>query len=310
MAELLDRAIHLDNLRFAWYRVEANRGKAGGDGVTISRFAYRLEHNLLTLAEDVRSGAYRPGPPRRVRVVSNGKSRTLDVLPIRDRVLQRAVLDVLTPRLDPTFLPSSYGYRVGRSIKDAVARIVHLRDRGLSWVVDADIADCFPSFDHDLMDRFLGEAIPDDDLHRLLTGWVRAPRSAAGNTRSGGYPPRRGIVLGAPVSPLLCNLYLHHLDRSLRRRGYQTVRYADDFIVLCKSRAHAEYALRATEKVVHGLELALNPRKTRVVDFADGFDFLGVRFEGDDYSYLADGKRVVVDDLPPAWFHYHADPYE
>ncbi|MGH2533312.1 MAG: reverse transcriptase domain-containing protein [Thermomicrobiales bacterium] len=302
--DLADRILHRDTLRFAWRRVEANRGLPGADGVSIARFRLRLEENLLTLADEVRDGTYQPGPVRRTSILTGTTRRTISILPVRDRVLQRAALDVLTPVIDPTFLPCSFGYRPHRSLYDAVERIVHLRDRGLTWVVDADVRDCFGSLDHRLLTRFITEAAPDPTVARLLTAWIAPPR------RNGRPPPVRGIPLGAPISPLLCNLYLHRLDRGLRRRSLQSVRYADDFVLLCKSEFQAEFALRATEKMLGGLELALHPIKTRLVSFDDGFDFLGVRFEGSDYSYQVDGKRITVDHLPPEYFYYHADGYE
>ncbi len=109
---------------------------------------------------------------------------------------------------------------------------------------------------------------------------------------------------------MLCNLYLHQLDRSLRRRSLQVVRYADDFVLLCKSEAHAGWARGETEKVLSGLKLQLNPRKTHIVPFERGFDFLGVRFERSDYHYEIEGKRITIDQLPPDWFHHHAAGYD
>ncbi|HZU76396.1 MAG TPA: reverse transcriptase domain-containing protein [Dehalococcoidia bacterium] len=299
---LLDDILASDTLRFAWRRVEANAGTPGGDGISLARFALRLDANLIALADDVRAGTYRPGMPRHLSLQIGAKVRDLDVLPVRDRVLQRATLDVLTPRLDPGFLPCSFGYRVGRSLQDAVACIVHLRERGLRWVVDADIADCFASFDHALMTRFAAAVIPDPAVCRLLDLWMAtSPRRER--------PRRRGILLGAPISPLLCNIYLHHLDIGLHLRRFQIVRYADDFVVLCKSEAHAEAGLRATEKVLHGLHLELNHAKTRLVNFDRGFDFLGVHFHGNHYRYEVEGKTIVVDELPPDDFYYEADGY-
>jgi CRISPR-associated protein Cas1 len=300
---LLERILAIDTLRFAWHRVHANAGGPGADAVSLRRFARLLDANLLALADDVRNGTYRPGRLRRTRLVIRGKSRSLSILPVRDRVLQRATLDVLTPLVDPTFAPTSFGYRPGRSVQDAVERIVRLRDRGFGWVVDADIDECFPSLDHDLLRGFVADLIVDVGVRRLIDGWLTAAHAREA-------PPRRGVRLGGVMSPLLCNVYLHHLDRSLHRRRYHVVRYADDFVVLCKSEAHAARAMRATEKVLRGLNLHLEPRKTRIASFDEGFTFLGVTFEGTDYSYVIDGTRFVVDDLPPDWFYYHADAYE
>lgn len=303
---LIDRILDHDTLRFAWRRVESARGAAGGDGVSLSRFALRLDHHLLALADEVRAGTYTPGPLRIAPVVIRGKARRLTILCVRDRVLQRAALDVLTPRLDPTFLPCSFGYRPQRSVRHAVKRVVQLRDHGLTWVVDADIDECFPSFQHDHLDRAVAAAIPDLAVRELMARWIRIAQAG----RDCG--PHRGIPLGAPVSPLLCNLALHGLDRSLKRRRFQPVRYADDFILLCKSAAHAEQGMRETEKVLAGMELRLEPRKTRLTSFEEGFSFLGVRFERDRYAYDVDGKTISVDDAEPPdwWYHHPADPYD
>ncbi|HEU0115086.1 MAG TPA: reverse transcriptase domain-containing protein [Thermomicrobiales bacterium] len=300
---LLERMLALDNLRWAWLRVAANKGAAGADGVTVRQFERLRDANLLALADAVRDGTYRPGAPRRVDIRAKTKTRRIAILPVADRVLQRAALEVLTPIAEPIFLPCSFGYRPGRSVQDAVERIVELRDRGLTWVVDADIEDCFGSLDHDLLRQFFEPLAPDMGLRRLLALWATIPHGRLA-------PPKSGIPLGAVISPLLCNVYLHHLDRSLRRRRLQIVRYADDFVILCKSEAHADRALRTTEKVLGGLRLRLNRAKTRLTNFDDGFDFLGVRFEGTDYSYETEGKRITIDQAPPAFFHYHPEGYE
>lgn len=302
-ANLLDRVLDLETLRWAWLRVAGNKGAAGADGVTVRAFERLRDANLLALADAVHDGTYTPSPPRRVRIRERTKTRTITILTVGDRVLQRAALDVLTPRIEPTFLPSSFGYRPGLGVKHAVTRIVKLRDRGCTWVVDADIRECFSSLDHGLLRQFLEPFVPDPKLLRLLESWTHIPH--------GGRlaPPKSGIPLGAVISPLLCNVYLHHLDQALQRQRRHAVRYADDFVVLCKSRAEAEAALGATETILRGLKLELHPGKTRVTSFDDGFDFLGVHFERTDYSYISEGKRITVDDLPPDFFHYHPDEY-
>lgn len=301
---LLERVLDLDTLRWAWLRVAANKGAAGADGVTVRQFGRHRDANLLALADAVRDGSYRPGPVRTVRIRNGAKERPIAILTVADRVLQRAALEVIGPRVEPTFLPSSFGYRPGRSVQDAVERIVRLRDRGFGWAVDADIADCFGSLDHALLRRFLEPHVPDTGLRELLAGWTAVPHGPRL------APPGSGIPQGAVVSPLLCNVFLHELDRALHRKRLPLVRYADDFVVLCTSEAQAQEALAATEKVLAGLKLRLHSEKTKVSSFDEGFAFLGVEFQGTDYSYVTEGKRVTVDTLPPEWFHYHAEGYE
>jgi CRISPR-associated protein Cas1 len=293
---LLDRILHFDTLVQAWERVADNAGAGGGDGISIARFGRRLDANLIALIDEVRSGSYRPGPVRLAEILTGAKRRVLTIPPIRDRVLQRAALTVLTPAIDPMFLPSSFGYRPRKSLRDAVRRLEVLRDRGLTWVIDADIRDCFGTIDHELLAGFIRNDIPGPDLQALLVRWIAPPRPNAK------HPRQCGIGLGAPISPLCCNLYLHRLDRGLKRDSLQSVRYADDFVVLCKSEAHAGQALRTVEKLLGGLALTLHPEKTRVTTFEDGFDFLGVRFEGTDYRFSVDGTSFVVEEHLPDWF--------
>lgn len=300
MAEMLDRLVTIPSLQAAWRAVLENDGSSGGDGVSLARFARRLDEHVLSLQEDLRTGKYTPGKSRRVHVQFGAKRRTLDILPVRDRVLQRAALDELTATVDATFLPSSYGYRPGRSLHDAVRRIVRLRNRGLVWVVDADIADCFPNLDHYRLLSFVRSVIPDKDLINLIGQWIGSDGATSGTT---------GISLGAPISPMLCNIYLHHLDAALHRRRYHMVRYADDFVILCGTEERASRALVATERILTGIGLTLNDHKTRITSFDEGFDYLGVHFERDRFTYETQGKRITVEGEVPRFLHELPDGY-
>lgn len=272
-APLLDLVLAPGQLRHAWRLVRANHGVPGSDGVTIARFERDLAANLTALARDVRAGVYRPASPLPLQMRRGTKVRLLAIPTVRDRVLQRATLDVLTPRCDPRFAAGSFGYRPGLGVRQAVARIAALRRQGLLWVVDADIADCFASFDHARLRRVVREFVPDPAVCALLDAWIALP----------GW--RRGVPLGSVVSPFFCNIYLHALDLALDRRGFPAVRYADDFIVLAPDPARAGQALGATQAILRDLRLELNPRKTGIVSFAAGFTFLGVTFRGADYGW-------------------------
>lgn len=302
----LERMLAMDALRWAWRRVRENDGAAGIDQVSIRRYGKALEANLLALGDEVRNGTYQPGGIRHVTLTRPGKVRRLAILPVRDRVLQRAALDLLGPRLEARFLPASFGYRPNRSLHDAVSRIVFLRNRGLTTVLDGDIRACFDSLDHDILRASLRRFVPDMDrgLWRLIDLWL------AGPPRRNGLPRARGVAQGAPLSPLLCNVYLHQLDAALARRRVALVRYADDFVVLCKSPEHGERVLRAVEKILGGLKLQLHPGKTRLTSFEEGFTFLGVGFKDSDIRYDVDGISIVADGLPPDWFHYTPEGYE
>lgn len=158
---LLSQALELDNLYLAWEEVRKNKGGAGGDLISLARFERRLELNLLHLAERVQTGAYQPGKVRMTTIYTGPKRREIAIWCVGDRVLQRAVLQVLEPIFEREFLPSSFGYRSGRAVADAIQRVLQLRDTSYTWVVDADIRDCFPSLDHQLILSLVGEKVMD-----------------------------------------------------------------------------------------------------------------------------------------------------
>jgi group II intron reverse transcriptase/maturase len=208
-------------------------------------------------------------------------------------VLQRAVLHVLEPLFEREFLPSSFGYRSGLAVADAIHRVLNLRDEGYTWVVDADIRDCFPSLDHELILALVGERVMDQDLLDLIALWL--PYGRPHTLRRSRLP--RGISLGGVVSPLLCNIYLHQLDLGLARAGLPSVRYADDFVVLCRARWERDQALDLISAMLAKIRLEVNQDKTRLTTFDEGFTFLGVAFEGRKYRYEWYGKQVEAEDL-------------
>jgi len=290
-AALLGRILARDNLMDAWDAVAANAGMAGADRLSITRFARNWEERVTALADEVRSGRYRPGRLR-VRFIPKpaGGQRRISIPTVADRVLQRATLQVLLPRLDRKFLSCSYGYRPRRGVAQAVAAVIRYRDRGLRWLVDADIDDCFGSLDHEVLTRLLEAEVPDWRVLHLMRRWLEA--GAPGGAHEGGA--RRGIALGMPLSPLWCNLYLHEMDWTLVRKHWPLVRYADDFVILAGSRAAAEHAVEVAAAALGGLGLRLEPAKTRITSFSDGFEFLGVRFQGDEYTFTWQEKRITV----------------
>ena len=306
----VERIASLDALRWAWLRVRENHGAAGGDGITIARFEQMRDEQLLSLSDDLRSGAYQPGPVRTTLIRGPRKDRRIALLCLRDRVLQRAVLDLLGPRCERRFRPASFGYRTGLSLHDAVDRIVHLRNRGLTTVIDADIRSCFERLDHAVLGDAIAAMLPglDPGIQALLDAWIAMtpPRRA----RSGQPAPlARGILQGAPISPLLCNIYLHRLDEAMARKRLSLVRYADDFILLFADREAALVGLEALQAALDAIRLEINPDKSWITSFAIGFDFLGVSFKDDEYRYCVEGKEIVIDDFPPGWFHYLAEGY-
>lgn len=274
---LLEQSLGEANLFAAWERVRANGGGAGVDGQSIEMFAQNVFGRLQTLRDQVRRNEYLPAPLLQVAIPKDdGRLRHLAIPTVRDRVLQTTLAQVITPLLDRGFEHVSYGYRKGRSVQMAVARVAWLRDQGYHWVVDADIESYFDNIDHDLLIEHLKRALPDPSPLRLIELWLAATIQPA----DGGQPYllSRGVPQGSPISPVLANLFLDPLDEALLGAGFQLVRFADDFVILCRERDEAEQALALTRQTLAALKLRLNADKTRLVHFNEGFHFLGVDF--------------------------------
>jgi group II intron reverse transcriptase/maturase len=295
---MIKQILSKHNLEDAWNDVQARKGAAGVDKVSVKRWGRNWEERLVGLRQAVLANTYQPAPLERYSVLKkSGGYRHLTNLTVTDKVLQRAVLNVLDDVFDPLFLPCSYGYRKGRSTADAVEAICALRDAGLVWVLDADIDECFPSLDHMLLVEFVREQVDDAIVLRLIEGWLRTGRRDP--------DVARGIPMGAVISPLLCNVYLHRLDATLVRAGWQVIRYADDFVVLCRTEGEAHAARDDAARALAAIEMQLEPHKTAVTCFDAGFDYLGVHFERDEYSYTWAGKRITVEgDFPDFLFAY------
>ena len=275
MAALLRKALATSVLRAAFERVRENRGQAGVDGVTVDDFVPTLAHNISTLQTTVLGGHYHPQPLKRLWLQQPGKTpRPIGIPTVRDRVLQTAVTRTITPLVEAEFEECSYAYRQGRSVRMAVERIGLLQRQGYRWVVEADIERFFDRIPQARVLAELREVVHDDELVALVGQWLTAPVQDGHQLMS----VTLGIPQGSPISPLLANLYLNHLDETLLDENHALVRYADDFIVLAKSRERAEAAVELSAAVLRDLELKLNPLKTRVVNFDIGFEFLGWNF--------------------------------
>ena len=301
---MFQRFLSWPNLCDAWERVADNKGAPGVDRVSIRRFARHWEENLRRLQDLVRAGRYRPSRLRRIAIPKRGGGQRLLSIPtVADRVLQRALLNVLEPHFEQRFLTCSHGYRPGRSVRTALVDILRFRDYGATWVFDGDIDDCFPSLDHALLRGYLGQEIQDARLLGLVDKWLKVGIHQR--------HPDRGIPLGMPLSPLLCNVYLHRLDRPLMRGRWALVRYADDFIICCRSREQAERAREVVADLLARIHLRLEPTKTRVTSFREGFDFLGIHFHGERYSFQWQRKRFTVEGPTPGWlWGYVPNEYE
>ena len=295
MGPLIERILSLDNLRAAWEDVAGNRGIPGVDNVSIRRWRRNWEERLVNLARAVRTNSYKPARLRVRRIPKKRRNeyRVLRIPTVTDRVLQRAALEVLYEVYEPRFLDCSFGYRPGRGLRDAVQRIIDLRERGREWVLDADIDAFFDNVDHTLLMEILRLDLDDPILLRLIAGWLKMGRVR--------QDVPTGIPMGSPLSPLLANLYLHPLDEALVADGWDPVRYADDFVVLTTVQEQSRTVYRRVEEILRLLRLRYEPSKTRLTSFDEGFDFLGVRFYRDTYSYVWEGKTVAVEDDEVDW---------
>jgi RNA-directed DNA polymerase len=277
---LSDKVSSPKNLSLALQTVVARRGAPGVDGQTTQAVATRAEAELATIARLLREDRYAPRPVRRVWIDKPGsrEKRPLGIPTVRDRIVQTALLQLLEPIFERDFAPSSYGFRPGRSAQQAIARVeAHLAE-GCTWVVDADLKGYFDSIPQDKLMALVQGKIADRRLLALLEKFLR---QGVMESARGWEPTQRGTPQGAVISPLLANVYLDPLDQEMVRRERRLVRYADDFIVLCRTEAEAREVLAEVRWWVEAAGLALHPEKTKVVDLATGgsFEFLGWHFE-------------------------------
>jgi RNA-directed DNA polymerase len=276
---LIDKVCAPATLQAAWQKVRANAGAAGVDRQSIERFETNEDLYLAEMAGALRDGGYRAQPVRRVDIPKgDGRTRPLGIPTVKDRIVQTAVKFVLEPIFEATFRPASYGFRPGRGCRDALREVAQLIADGHTFVVDADFASYFDTIPHERLMQRVEERVSDGRVLALLRDWL-GQDILRGMER---WTPTTGTPQGAVISPLLANIYLHPLDERMAARGYRMVRYADDFVVLCKSREEAAAALADITAWVMENGLRLHPDKTHVGDcrlLGQGFEFLGYRFE-------------------------------
>jgi RNA-directed DNA polymerase len=277
---LFDKVFAERNLLAAFQQVARKRGAAGVDHVTTRDFERQLPEALWEVSDALKAGTYVPQAIRRTHIPKpgTGETRPLGIPTVRDRMVQAAVVNVIEPIFERDFAEHSYGFRPERGCKDALRRVDQLLKAGYVHVVDADLKAYFDTIPHDRLMARLETKIADGPVLRLIEAFIQADIL----DDLAQWTPEQGAPQGAVLSPLLSNIYLDPLDHLLAEAGFEMVRYADDFVILCREATDAQRALEIVGQWVADNGLTLHPTKTRIIDSrTDGFDFLGYTFRGD-----------------------------
>lgn len=267
------------------------KGAAGIDKQSLSDFALNLSDNLDALLLELTTKQYRPQPVKRVEIPKEGGGvRLLGIPTIRDRVVQQTLNDLLTPIFEEQFHPSSFGYRPNRSCHDAINKAtMFIRRYGLEHVVDMDLSKCFDKLDHELILRSIRTRVTDGSVLELINQFLKSGVMVDGHWQQ----TELGSPQGGVISPLIANIYLDAFDQEMRKRGHRIVRYADDILIFCRSRAGAENALvQATKLLEKELKLMVNQSKSHIAHSEDGVKFLGVEI-GSQYTRIQ-GKKLAT----------------
>ena len=294
---LMDKVYKPGNLWSAWAKSASNDGAPGVDGITIKRYEKDVEANLIRLGDSLKDGSYRSKAIRRTYIPKlDGKMRPLGIPTVQDRIVQGAVRRVIEPIFEKEFARHSYGFRPGRGCKDALRRVDELLKAGYRYVVDADLKSYFDTIPHDQLMKRVGERIADGRVLVLIRMFLEAKIMEALEE----YTPAAGAPQGAVLSPLLSNIYLNPLDHHMAQQGYEMVRYADDFVILCKTRQESESALELVRSWTAEAGLTLHPEKTRIADAqTEPFEFLGYRFDKGRKWPRDKSKQKLRDKLKP-----------
>ena len=276
---LIDKLYRVKLLRSSFTKVKANNGAAGVDHVTIDHYEKNLEDNLEKLSEQLKEGTYSPQSVRREYIPKPGRDdkRPLGIPTVRDRIVQTALKDLLEPIFEKEFADQSFGFRPNKGTKDALRELQDLLNEGHTYVVDADIKSYFDNIPHDKLEARVEEKVTDNGILSLIESYLRAEIMEEAKS----WTPDGGTPQGAVISPLLANVYLNPLDHLMEDKGFSMIRYADDFVVLCRTKEEARKALKVINNWVKNAGLSLHPDKTKLVDATErgGFDFLGYHFE-------------------------------
>ena len=274
---LFDKVFAERNLWTAFQQVARNGGAPGVDHQTVQDFERRLPDPIWELSDTLKAGRFTPQPIRRVQIPKLGSTekRPLGIPTVRDRVVQAAIVNVIEPIFEHDFAEHSYGFRPGRGCKDALRRVDQLVKAGYVHIVDADLKGYFDSIPHEQLMTRLKTKIADGPVLRLIESFLQADILDEASQ----WTPTQGAPQGAVLSPLLSNIYLDPLDHLVAAAGYEMVRYADDFVILCRTAEDAARALELVRQWTADNGLTLHPTKTKVIDERQtSFDFLGYTF--------------------------------
>jgi RNA-directed DNA polymerase len=301
---LVDKVYKMKNLELAWQKVRQNRGAGGIDGESVEEFEENLTENLKRLHGELKSDAYHPQPVRQKMIPKPGqpgKERPLGIPTVYDRVCQQALTNRLEPIFEPELDDANYGYRKGRSAKDALRKVWRELKGGREWIVDADLRDFFGSVDHEKLMLLIRQRVADGRVLNIIQAILKAGCYAQGER----LPTDQGTPQGGVISPLLSNILLTPFDREMRRRGYRLTRYADDWVVTCKSRSEAQAALAAARQILEKLGVILHDEKTRIVHVRHGFEFLGFKIKrGKQMSLKLPPEKIRSGVVPGSLYAY------
>jgi len=275
---LIDKIYRLKTLKRAWGQVRANDGAPGEDQVSIADYERHTESNLKRLSQKLKDGTYEPRAVRRTWIPKPGgtEERPLGIPTVEDRIVQTALKMVLEPIYEEGFSHRSYGFRPRRGTKDALRRVDALLKEGYRWAVDADLKGYFDSINHQLLMMEVKKKVSDGKILELIEAFLRCEVVDKGKS----YRPTQGTPQGGVISPLLANIFLDPLDHLMEEAGFEMTRYADDFVILCRTKEEAELALERVSQWTEEVGLTLHPEKTKLVDESQkSFDFLGYCFK-------------------------------
>ncbi len=285
---LYGQLLSKEKLYEAFKQVKRAKGAAGIDGQSLSEFADNLDEELDCLLAELKDKRYLPQPVKRVSIPKEGGGiRLLGIPIVRDRIVQQALRSILEPIFDPSFHPSSYGYRKGRSCHQAIAKAsLFIRSYNRKWIVDLDLSKCFDTLNHDLILKAFKTKVSDGSILKLLKLFLDSGVMIGNQYKE--------TVIGSPqggvISPLIANVYLDSFDQFMKSRGHRIIRYADDILILCKSRKAAENALQVTRTYLEEeLQLIVNEEKTHLTHSNKGVEYLGVMIYTS-YTQIQEGK--------------------